>query len=515
MNLVDLMIINILNLMTNRYFRFFLLLVILGCTSSSDSRKNEWQIHYFTLGKNNRTIAEWEPSSGTLITWPLCIPFKLAVELAKDNHLYTLVSDVKSKNEAEDWYQKWAISDTNNTFIITPLGIDGWWTRDWGPSGIFTNDGNLHLGDGKYIYATPNSGPECKAPLQFIYKNDNNEIIKTEIDDYATLPVGKALNIPVLDLPYINTGGNVLTDGLGTAFSSCILLNENEFFKVSKEKFFQLNKTLSGYQNYHILSNFEKNGIQHLDCFMKLLDEERMLVALPPSNHELFPLYENIVNNELKNLTNSYGRPYEILRIKTAPYRLDNLAAYTNSLILNKTIYVPLFQIPEDKTALETWQKVMPGYTVKGFTFALKDEPLVSPEMKKHYRDYGWNHGDALHCRTRAIWDKDMLFITFKKLPAMVEAGEPLTVYATIIDYSKKGLEKDAQKLYWRPKGKKEWNEIPLKKDGDITRYKTDISLQKGQKGIFEYYISAASLSGKRENKPRTAPEGFYTVEVK
>jgi agmatine deiminase len=472
------------------------------------------QTKYYSQGESNRTAAEWEPAAGVMITWPLCIPYKLAVELAKDNHLYTLVSDETSKSDAMSWYRKWGIDDENNTFIITPLGIDGWWTRDWGPSGIFTQEGTLHLGDGKYIYATPNSGPECKAPLQFIYKDDNNNIIKTETDDNATIPIGKALNIPVMDLPFINTGGNVLTDGLGTAFSSCILLNENEFFKVPEKKFLELNKALSGYKNYHILSNFEKSGIQHLDCFMKIIDEEKILVAQPPADHELFSLYENIVNNELKNLTNSYGRPFEILRIKTSTYSGENLAAYTNSLILNKTIYVPLFQIPEDKTAIETWQRVMPGYTVKGFTFALKDEPLVSKEMKKHYIDYGWNHGDALHCRTRAVWDKEMLFVTLKKLPPVVKSEEPLSIYVTVIDYSKKGVNEKSVRLFWRQKGENNWNEKTLGQDGDRSRYKTDLPSGQNQKGVYEYYISVSSLSGKTETKPRSAPEGFYTVEI-
>ncbi|MBK8644453.1 MAG: hypothetical protein IPN15_20245 [Saprospiraceae bacterium] len=49
---------------------------------------------------------------------------------------------------------------------------------------------------------------------------------------------------------------------------------------------------------------------------MTLLDEERMLVAEPPADHELYGIYENIVQNELSKLNTIYGRPYEILRLK-------------------------------------------------------------------------------------------------------------------------------------------------------------------------------------------------------
>jgi agmatine deiminase len=84
---------------------------------------------------------------------------------------------------------------------------------------------------------------------------------------------------------------------------------------------------------------------------MKLLDEERILVAEPPKDHELYTVYENIVEKELKSLKTVYGKPYEIIRIKIGRYEDDNLAAYTNSIIVNKNIYVPLFQIKEDSLA--------------------------------------------------------------------------------------------------------------------------------------------------------------------
>lgn len=57
-----------------------------------------------------------------------------------------------------------------------------------------------------------------------------------------------------------------------------------------------------GINNYHVISNFDNYGIQHIDCFLKLIDEETLLVAQPPEDHELFEICENIVNTELSNL---------------------------------------------------------------------------------------------------------------------------------------------------------------------------------------------------------------------
>jgi hypothetical protein len=143
-------------------------------------------------------------------------------------------------------------------------------------------------------------------------------------------------------------------------------------------------------------------------------------------------------------------------------YKDESLAAYTNSLILNKTVYVPLFDIEQDSEALKAWGDAMPGYTIKGFKFALDDEPYVADKVREHYKTYDWNDGDALHCRTRAIWNPEMLFISINKINSKVGLNQSNKVYVTIIDYSKKGLVKDKSELFWRISGDTKWKTITL-----------------------------------------------------
>lgn len=486
-----------------------------ACTSQQNNDHSSLVVNYYTQANTNRTAAEWEPAKGTLVAWPLALPYKLVIELAKDNHLYTLVENDSTKNEAQKWYDKWGIDAAHNTFVYVPRGIDFWWTRDWGPSAIFTPDGKMKLADANCLYTPPRAKWGCSDSLYSLFSDKPHEVLKSEIDDATIVPLGKGLNLEVLNLSFINTGGNFMTDGLGTAFSTCILPSENKFHQIPKAQYFKLNKDLQGINNYHIISNFEKMGIQHIDCFMKLLDEERILVAEPPTDHELYPVYENIVENELKKLKTVYGRPYEILRLKTGRYDGEKLAAYSNSIIVNKTIYVPLFQIKADSVALQTWRKAMPGYTVKGFTFALKDEPFLTADLKEQYSSgYGWKNGDALHCRTRAVWDSEMLYLSTKKIEAEVNPKHRNVVYITMIDYSKKGLIKAKNQLYWRVKGEKNWQTIPLKHTANPQHFFAEIPYHQEGKTV-EYYISAESKSGRKETQPRTAPEGVYQFNVK
>ena len=503
--------------MTKLLFRVLILLLALtdiSCSNKSKNNRNPAEINFYTQGNHNRVAAEWEPALGTMITWPLCLPHKLVIELAKDNHLYTLVEDEHAKKEALEWYAKWKIDSSKITFIYGRQGEDAWWVRDWGPDAVFNADGKIKLADGKYIYSTPYSGIRCDDSLIFYPVITDNKIIITGTEDSATLYLGKGLNIDVLDLPFINTGGNVMTDGIGTAFSTCVLLNENRFFGVSREKFLNLNRNLLGFERYNILSNFENQGIQHIDCYMKLLDEGRILVSEPPKDHDLYKFYENIVQNELSKLKTPYGRPYEIFRIKNVQYKNWGLTSYTNSLILNKTVYVPLFKIKEDSLAMQKWREVMPGYTIKGFEFDLADEPYITKKMKDHYRIYGWDTQDGLHCRTRAVWDPEMLFISTKSIEKEVSSTHKNEVYSTIIDYSKKGLIKEKCRLFWRVSGERNWNSIQLNQIEGTDHFESEIPYNIPGKSI-EYYVSAVSNSGRAETKPRTAPLGTYQFSVK
>lgn len=495
------------------------LLLLIACketpktteTAVTEEKTEVAENHNSSSDTQYRMAAEWEPALGTMITWPLSVPSKLAVELAKDDKLYTLVPNEAARDEAREWYIKWGINLDNVQFIFAEQGVDAWWVRDWGPHAVFSENENMKLADGKYIYSTPVTGLGCKDSLQFLFKTPDDKIIKTTTEDQATIKLSKGLGIGLLNLPFATTGGNILTDGQGTAFSTCVLLNENRFDGISEKEFFDLNKEKLGIDQYHIISNFEKMGIQHIDCYMKLLDEERILVIEPPVDHELYKIYTDIVENELSLLKTVYGRPYEILKIKSDRYQGDFLAAYTNSLILNKKIYVPLFGIPQDEIALKRWEEVMPGYKVHGFEFKLSEEPIISDEMKRHYRTIGWNFGDALHCRTRAVWNPEMLYLSVKRIDKKVKLSDSYTVETTIIDYSKKGVTQ--ANLYWRVKGGVEWISEELEVKEDKNHYSADIKgLKSGQ--MIEYFVVAKSKSGQTETMPRTAPEGVYLFTI-
>jgi agmatine/peptidylarginine deiminase len=401
-------------------------------------------------------------------------------------------------------------------FITAPQGIDVSWTRDWGPHAIFTPDGDFKLADAKYLYATPVTGIPCDDSLQFIYFDQNHQIEQTKIDDVITDYIGATLDEDVIKLPFAFTGGNVITDGQQTGFSTCALLNENQFSGVTEDIFRRDVKQLLGMDQYHVISNFETRGIQHIDCFMKMLDEDRLFVLRLPKDHPLYDQYEGIVNHELSRLTNAYGRPYKILRLDTDRFKEDDVAAYTNALILNQIIYVPLFGIPQDSVALRQWTEAMPGYTIKGFTFPLSHKNKLEyyrPQVYELYGSIGWTGGDALHCRARAIWDPNMIYISVDRLPDTLLKAKSYAVNIILKDYSKGSLVSDGLLLNWHIKGEKHWKTTKLTPTPYKDQYSAIIPGNQADVTI-EYYVEAKSTWGTKAVMPRTAPKGFYSFKV-
>jgi agmatine/peptidylarginine deiminase len=129
----------------------------------------------------------------------------------------------------------------------------------------------------------------------------------------------------------------------------------------------------------------EEFGIQHIDCWLKVLDPSTLLVKRAAGDHpEHAPIERNL--ERLRALLAPSGEPYRILRIDCPRFERDAIAAYTNALLLNGVLYVPLFGIGGDELALQTYREALPGIEVRG------------------YPSTDWRYFDALHCRTRALF---------------------------------------------------------------------------------------------------------------
>lgn len=465
-----------------------------------------------------RLAAEWEPAIGVLMAYPWALPKELVIKLSHDTTIYFMCADQDAISTLKQTVlPKMGIDPKKHRYVVVPQGDDSMWPRDWGPHPLFDEFGNYALLGPRYVLATPHCDAGDEEHLYCTPWNEDkvplSEFDGNTDDDLAAAAIARQIGTSFVKAPFAFTGGNVLNDGVNTIISTKVLLAENEYEGLRTKDYFDYVAHITGMTNYAVLSDYEKFSLNHIDCFLKILDEHRLLVERPPRNHELYPVYENIVENELRQTTNSYGEPWEIIPIDAGVTRNgEGIAAYVNSLILNKCVYVPMYGIATDESALETWRKAMPGYDVQGFTFEIgKDEFACNPDDL--YGEIGWQPGDVLHCRTRAIWDPLMLHIDVPGPVRTPAAGRPTTIQAHIVAYSQAGLIEDRCRLAYRIADTQEFSYLPLKAGVTCDSYIARVPAMPAGTTI-EYYVEAADKSGRAETSPRPAPEQFWSFTV-
>lgn len=321
-----------------------------------------------------RLLAEWEPAVGTLVVYPFQLPDELVRDLAAEAQLLVLVQDA-DRPAAEARLRAIGVDAARVELVPTAAGSP--WTRDWGPHQVQTPGGGIALVD--HVFRGYPWVPTESSPEHFTYRMG-----RMDGEDEAVPTLARALGLPTVSLPAIATGGNLLTDGHGRGFCTRAQVVENHDLVADEAAYRALVRDVLGVTDLVVLENTEPFGIQHIDCWMKVIDPETLLVKAAPVGHpEHAPLERNVA--QLARRRTSSGGCYRIVRIDCPPYRDDQLPAYTNSLRLGDVVHVPLFGGEADQRALATYRAVLPECEVRG------------------YRYEGWLHFDALHCRTRAL----------------------------------------------------------------------------------------------------------------
>lgn len=223
-------------------------------------------------------------------------------------------------------------------------GIDAFWSRDYGPWHVYV-DGKRSIVDVKY-YPT------------------------RAYDDAINGKLGKLWSENVYKAPLYIEGGNFMTDGKGTCWSST---GTFDFNAISPLHLASMYRAYLGCQKTYTPPPLFQEGTTHLDMFSKLLNQETILVGTTQAawgalSEEIQSLNE--IARYYESNTNVEGKPFKVVRIpmyfKNDPDLGRVYFAYTNSTIVNKTVLVPLYGLAGDAEALKIYQEQMPGYTVLG-----------------------------------------------------------------------------------------------------------------------------------------------------
>ncbi|MGB2988465.1 MAG: agmatine deiminase family protein [Candidatus Zixiibacteriota bacterium] len=404
-----------------------------------------------------RNPAEWEPMTGAIIRWPLGIPVSLIAEMSEDIEVYTIAANSSQQASATSTYQSGGVNMANAFFIIAPT--NSIWTRDYGPWFIFDGAGNYGIVDPVYNRPRP-------------------------LDDLIPGVIGTEWGVPVYGMDLTTAGGNHMSDGLGTSMSTRLVYDENP--GMAPRDVDAMMKDYLG-NDYTVLEYIESGGIHHIDCWAKFLDPTTILVKDVSPGHPSYSLL-NARAAFLATQTSSWGEPYTVVRVY-CPYG----TAYTNSIILNDKVFVPIFSSSWDDSALQVYQQTMPGYEVLGF--------------------YGsWYDDDAIHCRIMGVTDRYMLFVDHVPLFDTEVYDHDYLVSVEIEDHSNTGLIPESLLVYYSIDSSA-FDTVHLQVTSKSDSFFAYIPAQPPGTEI-AYYIRAADSSGRAVTHPFIGAPGAHVFNV-
>jgi hypothetical protein len=154
---------------------------------------------------------------------------------------------------------------------------------------------------------------------------------------------------------------------------------------------------------------------------------------------------------------------------------------YTNSLILNDKVFVPITGSSWDDDALESYEEAMPGYEVLGFTGS-------------------WESTDALHCRAKGVADRGMLYIRHIPLSGEIPSSNgDFEITATVIPYSGASVNNNSPTVFYRVDGGGYQSTVMESIVGnEFSGYIPALPFG----GEVAYYIHAADASGRSADHP-------------
>ena len=400
-----------------------------------------------------RNIAEWEPMESVLIAYDggFGIPYSLIAEMSEDCNITTIVSGSSEETTVRNIYSSNGVDLSRCDFVYQDP--DSYWTRDYSPWYIAIDDSEVAIINFPY-----------NRPLR---ENDND----------VPILMADELNIDLYGMDVTHTGGNYMCDGYGIAASTDLVWSEES---QTPEQINTKMLNYLGIETYHVTDDPMDDYIEHIDCWGKFLDVDKIMITQVPATDYRYADYEAVADY-FASQNCSWGYPFEVIRVQAATYYDYDVNPYTNSLILNNKVFVPQSGSSLDDDAIITYEAAMPGYEIIGVYSG------------------SWINSDALHCRTHGIADREMLYIKHFPLYGELFYQENFTIEAKVVSYGGSPVSTDFPKLFYK-QNSGSWEEtIMTNTKGNM--YSASIPGVGGDNEV-EYYIYAENENNKSESHP-------------
>ncbi len=442
---------------------------------------------------NLRNMAEWEEIQALTITWR-SYPTILKQIVRASQPETNVVIFSQNAGDVENYLMGNAAGgplESMDGINIVDAPSNSIWIRDYGANTVYGNRvDTLFLVD--WIYNRPRPA---------------DDVIPDALADFMGVNLYATTATPY---DVVNTGGNFMSDGQGTAFSSELVLEENApgspwvINPKDEEEIDEILGDFQGLSEYIKMTALPYDIINHIDMHMKLLDEETLLVGEYPEGTADGPQINANIDYVLNNFNSHFETPYKVERIPmpdspSGLYPDDNPAGYyrtyTNGVFVNNTFIYPSYREEYDTTAARIYSELLPGYNLVPIDCDDQPDLIIAA-------------AGAIHCITHSVGVNDPLLIVHQPLADTEDDVNPYLVEAEIEHRS--GIANAT--LHWRLEGEETYEPIPMDFESGDT-WSGFIPAQPVE-SVVEYYVAAAANNGKTQTRPIVAPEGYWDFKV-
>jgi len=438
---------------------------------------------------NIRTAAEWEEVQALVITWTNqynSIQRKI-VDAAQEE--CTVIIHCSDSNQVKSYLNGQGVPDVNIDYIEAPY--NSIWIRDYGANTCYANMvEDVFLTD--WIYNRP---------------RPSDDVIPDAYGNYLGLDVYSTTANPN---KIMSTGGNWMSDGDGVAFSSNLVLDENDgsgdfgslsYPNHSEAELDEIFQNWMGIDEYIKMTELPYDEIHHIDMHMKLLDEETLLIGEYPEGTSDGPQIEANIQYVLSNFNTKFGTPFKVVRIPQPSATNGNFPpnayyrTFTNLTFVNNTILLPTYREEYDTIAIRILEEQLPGYTIAPIDIDNSGQSLIS-------------NGGGIHCITHTVGVNEPLYITHKKLENTADTENDYLAAATILH--RNGITEAS--LFYKTDPEDGYTEISMTNTtGD--EWSASIPAQPLGSTV-HYYIEGISNNGKQGAHPFPAPLGTHVFDI-
>lgn len=417
--------------------------------------------------------AEFGRADGVFLTYETtfgstAILIEIAAEAAERDTVYMIVKNVTERSQAVAQLTAAGVDLDRVQFILYPqLSENSIWVRDYGPA---------------YIHA---DGPRGIVDFWYPFTND----------DDLPLTIGQTFGLPVYTTDLMLSGGNFMTDGNGIGFCTEIVYTYNPSYTHAQVR--QVFRDYCGIDSLVVLPILDVENTKHIDVFCKILDATTILVGEYASPAQAAGDNYAILNQiaaQLDTLRSLEGREFEVARIPMPPYERGRSVGvtrtYTNSLILNDKVLVPVYGQALDAEALAMYAGILPDHEI----VPIDAEQII-------------HRAGAVHCITSLHHGPNPLLVHHTPLDSIAAGSAPVLTFATNPRFADM-----TARVFYRPVSSPTFASVPATRTAGVWH----ATLPEADEA-FDYYLCADAVSGTEAftaYAPREAPADLFHVAL-